>query len=256
MPKETYNDLIFQLGDLARERLAHKPNTAQSIQRVFRAEEVVEARRRALAELEQQMNEEDAAQRDWEADLAEERAQLSATVKRFKRAVDAIEGRVKELRKKLAACKADVRYGAQNLKREERRLKDLEMTTQDEMKLDVARQNLKKLRLVHLRLQRQIEDLQGDLDRALTPAPGQPGAEGIHAHRRLLELEDETAARKAEFEERMQVIDRAIEEKEKEIAAAVEYLDQALFLLGEECYTNRVADPALAALYPRIDRAG
>lgn len=256
MPKETYNDLIFQLGDLARERLASKPNTAQSIQRVFRAEEVVAARREALASLEQQMNDEDAAHQAWEADVADERVELAATVKKFKRAVDAIEGRVKELRKKVIARRADVRYGAQNLKREERRLRDLEMTTQDQMKLEVARQNLKKLRLIQLRTQREIEELQLELDRALTPAPGQPGAEGIHAHRRLLELEDETAARKAEFEARMDELDQLIGEKEKEVAAAVEYLDQALFLLGEECYANRVADPALAALYPRIDRAG
>ena len=39
MAKESYNDLIFQLGDLARDRLAGKPNCPRSMDRVYRAEE-------------------------------------------------------------------------------------------------------------------------------------------------------------------------------------------------------------------------
>jgi hypothetical protein len=39
------------------------------------------------------------------------------------------------------------------------------------------------------------------------------------------------------------------------VQAAEDYLDQAIFLLAEECYTKRLPDPALSALYPRIDKA-
>ena len=128
-------------------------------------------------------------------------------------------------------------------------------TTNDPSKLDLARQNLKKLRLAHLRGQRELEEFEVDLDKVLTPRPGQPGAEGILAHKRLLELEDETAARKQELDRLMAELDQAIAEKEQEVHAAEDYLDQALFLLGEECYATRVADPELAVLYPRLDRA-
>lgn len=255
MARESYNDLIFQLGDLARERLANKPTAPQSMQRVFRAEEALIARQDELAALEQQMNEEDVAYQEYLAEIEAEREGLNATVKRYRRAVDAIEGRVKELRKKLATKRADVRYGAVNLKKEEGKLKDLEMTSRDPRVVEVARQNLKKMRLAHMRGSREIEDMEHDLATALTPEPGQPGADGILAHGRLLQIEDESTQRKADFDQFMQDLDQAIAEKEQEVAAAEDYLDQALFLLGEECYAQRVADTQLAVLYPKIDRA-
>ncbi|MGA9524337.1 MAG: hypothetical protein WBV82_22975 [Myxococcaceae bacterium] len=252
---ESYNDLIFQLGDLARDRLVNKPTCPQAMQRVFRAEEALVVRQEELAALEQQMNDEDVAWQAYLEEVADERAQREGMVKRFKKAVDAIEGRVKELRKKVSTRRADLRYHAGILKNEERRLADLEMTTHDPSKLDLARQNLKKLRLAHLRGQRELEELQTDLDKVLTPRPGQPGAEGILAHKRLLELEDEVAGRRQAFDPLMSDLDQSIAEKEEEVRAAEDYLDQALFLLGEECYANRIADPELAVLYPRIDRA-
>lgn len=255
MARETYNDLIFQLGDLSRERLANKAIAPPSMQRVFRAEEVLIARQDELAALEQQLNDEDAAWQDYLAQCEEEKVGLNATVKRYRKAVDAIEGRVKELRKKLATKRADVRYAGVNLKKEEKKVQDYEMTLHDAEKLDVARQNLKKMRLAYMRAQREIEDMEHDLELALTPQPGQPGADGILAHKRLLELSDETEQRQAEFDQLVKDLDQAIAQKEQEVAAAEDYLDQALFLLGEECYAQRLADPALAALYPRIDRA-
>ena len=53
----------------------------------------------------------------------------------------------------------------------------------------------------------------------------------------------------------MKELDDAIAAKEEEVKAAEDFLDQALFLLGEEVYGERIADPALAALYLRLDRA-
>ena len=201
------------------------------------------------------MNDEDAAWQEFQDRLAAERAKLDVVVKRFSRAVEAIEGKVKDLRKKVANKKADHRYGGVSLKKEEARLSDLEMTTDDPVKLQTAKENIKKLRLAYMRQGREVEQLESDLEHALTPRPGQPGADGILAHKRLLELEDEETARKADFEQFMADLDQAIAEKEQEVLAAEDYLDQALFLLGEECYAQRIADPALAALYPRIDRA-
>jgi hypothetical protein len=103
---------------------------------------------------------------------------------------------------------------------------------------------------------RELEELQASLAQALTPAPGQPGAEGVLAHRRLLELEDLQAVREEAAEALLAQLDQALAAKEQEAQAAEDFLDQSLFLLGEDVYASRIPDAALAALYPRLDRAG
>src|SRR6478672_2064403 len=109
MAAETYNDLVFKLGDLARERLPNKPNCPRSMERVYRAEEALVARQDELAALEEQMNGEDNAYNEFLAQQEAEKAQLSATVKRWKKAVEGIEGRVRDLRKKISSRKAELR---------------------------------------------------------------------------------------------------------------------------------------------------
>lgn len=255
MAKETYNDLIFQLGDLARDRLPGKPNCPRSMDRVYRAEEAVVARRDDLAALEQEMNDEDAVWQDFQAQQAEERTGHQAIVKKWKKAVDAIEGKVKELRKQLSTRRAELRYALEGLGKLDQKIKDMELTGQDASKLEVARANLKKNRLAQMRLGREVEDMEIRLSTALTPAPGQPGAAGILAHKRLLEMEDEAEERKLEHARRMAELDQAIVEKEEQVKAAEDYLDQALFLLGEDVYAQRIADAQLAPFYPRLDRA-
>ncbi len=252
---ESYNDLIFQLGDLARERLANKANAPRAMDRVFRAEEALLQRQQELQELEAQMNQEDAAFQDFNAQAEAEIAENQQVVKQFKKAVDAIQGRVKELRRKLSQGRADVRYGEKALKLAEKKHGDFEMTNPDPAKLEVSRQNLKKLRLTQMRQQRSAEDLEREFNLVFEVRPGQPGADGIVAYKRVLDLEDEMEARREDFEALMQEIDQTIAAKEEELRAAEEYLDQALFMLGEECYAQRTADPALAALYPRLDKA-
>lgn len=252
---ESYNDLIFQLGDLARDRLPGKPNCPRTMDRVYRAEEALVARRDELAALEQEMNEEDGAWQEFEAQQEEERAQQNLTVRKYKKAVDAIEGKVKDMRKQLSSKKAELRYGNDSLKKQEAKIHDMEMTRRDPMDIATARENLKKNRLKMMRLARDIEAVQDDLTNALTPLPGQPGAPGILAHKRLLEMEDESEERQAAYKQRMAELDQAIAQKEEEIQAAEDYLDQALFLLGEEVYQQRISDAQLAPFYPRLDRA-
>jgi hypothetical protein len=252
---ESYNDLIFQLGDLARDRLPGKPNCPRTMDRVYRAEESLVARRDELAALEQEMNDEDGAHQEFHAQQEQERAELTLTVKKYKKAVDAIEGKVKDMRKSLSSKRAELRYGTDGLKKQEAKIHDMEMTRQDPMAIATARENLKKNRLKMMRLSRDIEAVQDDVNNALTPLPGQPGAPGILAHKRMLEMEDEAEERDAAFKERMAEIDQAIGQKEDEIQAAEDYLDQALFLLGEEVYNQRISDAQLAPFYPRLDRA-
>ena len=107
-----------------------------------------------------------------------------------------------------------------------------------------------------LRRERDVAELEREVAGALTPEPNAPGAQGIVAHRRLLEMDDEIDARKLEADAIVAGLDRQIAEKDEEVTAAEDYLDQALFLLGEECYRERVAHPELSALYARLDKAG
>jgi hypothetical protein len=252
---ESYNDLIFQLGDLARDRLAGKPNCPRTMDRVYRAEEALVARREELAELEQQMNQEDLDFQAFVAAQEKEKAVHGIQVKKWRKAVDAIEGKVKDMRKGIASKKAEVRYGAEGLKKLELKIADMELTRQDIGDITTARENLKKNRLKNMRLIRDIEALEYDLNNALTPHPGQPGAPGILAHKRLLEMLDQLEVRKEAFDQAMAELDQAIATKEQEIQAAEDYLDQALFLLGEDVYAQRIADAQLSPFYPRLDRA-
>ncbi|AKF81988.1 hypothetical protein SAMN05443572_10378 [Myxococcus fulvus] len=255
MAKESYDDLIFQLGDLSRDRLPGKPNCPRSMDRVYKAEEAVVARREELAGFEQEMNDEDAAYQAFLDEQEQEKAGHQAIVRKWKKAVDAIDGKVKDLRKTLASKRAELRYAADALIKMEKKIEDMELTRQDPARIDTARTNLKKNRLTQMRLGREVEDLEERLSTALTPEPGQPGAPGILAHKRLLEMEDEAEARKEEHEARMVEIDQSIATLEEQVKAAEDYLDQALFLLGEDVYAQRIADPQLAAFYPRLDRA-
>jgi hypothetical protein len=256
MPKaESYNDLIFQLGDLARDRLAGKPNCPRTMERVYRAEEALVARREELAELEAQMNQEDVDLQEFIAEQEREKPGHQVQVKKWRKAVDAIEGKVKDMRKGIASKKAEVRYAIEGLKKLEAKIADMELTRQDPLEIATARENLKKNRLKQMRLSRDIESLEYDLNNALTPQPGQPGAPGILAHKRLLEMQDQLETRKEAFEQTMAELDQAIATKEQEIQAAEDYLDQALFLLGEDVYAQRIADAQLSPFYPRLDRA-
>jgi hypothetical protein len=255
MAKESYNDLIFQLGDLARDVLPGKPSCPRSMDRVYRAEEALEARREELAALEADMNDEDTAHQDYLAQFEDDCAAQKEITARFQKAVTAVEAKVKGLRKTLDTRRADLRYAITNLKKMEQKHADLEMVTQDVARLDLSKQNIKKNRIAQMRLAREVEDWEAQLASGLTPTPGQPGAQGILAHKRLIELEDAAAEQKRLHEARMAELDQALAAKEEEIKAAEDYLDQALFLLGEEVYAQRIAEKQLAPFYPRLDVA-
>ncbi|MFY0575840.1 hypothetical protein ACN28S_17080 [Cystobacter fuscus] len=252
---DSYDDLIFQLGDLARDRLAGKPNCPRTMDRVYRAEQALVARRDELAALEAQLNDEDAAWQDYLAEYERMRAAQGEIVQKWKKAVDAVEGETKNLRKTLSSRRADLRYAQDALKKMEKKHADLELTTRDESKLALSRDNIKKNRLQTMRLTREVETLERDVELALTPKPGQPGAPGIIAHKRVLALEDEMLARKESVDATLADLDQQIAQKEGEVQAAEDYLDQALFLLGEDVYAQRIADAQLSAFYPRLDRA-
>ena len=256
MARESYNDLILQLGDLARERLANKANPPRTMEAAFAAEDDVLAIRDEKTALESQLNEEDGHYQDFLDQQVAERTEQQQIVKKWKRAVEGIEARTLDLRKKISTAKATIRYEKVSLKRAEQKHSDLEFTEAHEIKkVALSKDNLKKVRLQLMRKLRNIEDQEAEFLLLLTPKPGQPGAQGILAHKRLLEMEDEADDRKFDHEEKMKALDTQIGAREEEEKDAEAGLDEAIFALGEECYSERIPDPALSALYPRIDKA-
>jgi hypothetical protein len=254
--KESYDDLIFQLGDLARERLADKTNTPRSMNRVFKAEDAVVRVREELEQLENELNQEDSEYQDFLNAQTAERNEQKAIVSKWRSAVAGVEVRTRELRKKISSGRATFRYEQANQKHAEARHKELEQRENHDLKkIQLSSELNKKGRLGIMKRRRDLDELERELETLLTPRPGQPGAQGILAHKRLLEMEDEVENRKAEHEQRMGDLDEAIGAKEQEVQAAEGFLDQAIFLLGEEVYQTRVKDPMLAPLYPRLDKA-
>src|SRR4051812_31972 len=119
--QDAYNELIFQLGDLARDHLVKKERYPRSMERVFKAEEAVAQLREDLAALEEDLDAEDGGYRQMLAAHEEERGRLAETVKRYQKAVDAIQGKSKDLRKKITGQKAAIKYDATSLGKAEER---------------------------------------------------------------------------------------------------------------------------------------
>lgn len=256
MARESYDDLIIQLGDLARERLANKPNAPASMEQVYAAEDQLVQIRDEIAALETQMNEEDGAYQDFLEQQKAEKVEQQEIVKKWKRAVEGVEGRSRELRKAMSSAKAALRYEKVSLKRAEERHKDLEFKeAHNPHKIAVSKENLKKTRLQLMRKSRNIEDQEHEFTTILTPRPGQPGAQGILAHKRILEMEDEADGRKLDHDDKMAELDEQIAALEAEEKDAEGVLDDAIFQLGEDVYSDRIADPALSAFYVRVDKA-
>lgn len=256
MAKESYDDLIFQLGDLAREHLAEAKNPPRAMETVFAVEDDVLALREEMAAVEEELNQEDAGYQDFLDAQEAEKAEQKAIVTKWRGAVLGVEGRSRDMKKRLSSMKAAFRYQKDSLKRAEVTHKEMELREgHDVKKINLSRENLKKSRLHIMREQRGIEELEWEFKQVLTPRPGQQGAQGILAHKRILEMEDEVEEREHDHKEKMKELDALIAAKEEDVKAAEAELDGALFELGEECYAERIPHPQLNPVYLRLDKA-
>lgn len=255
MGKELYEELIFELGDLAREHLADAKRPPSSMESVFAAEDEVLAIREAKAALEEELNAEDAAWHEFLDTWNVKKIEQEAIVARWRSAVVGVEERSRSLKKKLSALKAALGYKRGSVSRAAAAFQDLEQREAHEhKKVAVARENLKNSRLHVMRDQRNVEELEWELNQVLTPKSGQIGAAGIHAHRAILEMEDAHEEREHQHKARMKALEALIVEQEENEKAAEAELDGALFELGEECYASRVSHPKLNAVYARLDK--
>ncbi len=256
MAKESYDELVFQLGDLAREHLAEAKNPPRTMEHVFAQEDEVLALREAMEGIEEELNQEDAAWQDFQDAQDAEKVEQKAIVTKWRGAVLGVEGRSRDIKKRLSSMKAAFRYQRDSLKRAEVSHKEMELREgHDVKKINLSRENLKKSRLHIMREQRSIEELEWEFKQVLTPRSGQQGAQGILAHARILMMEDEFEEREHEHKARMKELDAAIAAKEEDVKAAEAELDGVLFELGEECYAERIPHPQLNPLYLRLDKA-
>lgn len=252
---DKYQALIFQLGDVAREHLAESPKAPDEMQEVFACEDVVLARRDELAAVEEEMNRRDEENASSAAALNAEIDEQKAMTSKWRTAVQGVERRSRDLKKRLSAQKATFRSQRISLSRAEASHKDLEMRQgHDAKKVDISKENLKRFRLRVMRLKRDLEDLEAELTGVLTPRPGQVGADGILAHRRILECEDQLADEKADHDEALAQLDAQAEVLEADIKDAEAALDDAVFALGEAVLAQRPPHPLLVALYAKGDR--
>jgi hypothetical protein len=253
---EVYNDLIFQLGDLAREHLADHPRPPKAMEAVFAAEDAVLAERDQLNAIEKDINAVDRDFQDYLAQVADERAELKEITTRWKVAVAGVEVRTRDMKKKLSSLKAALRYNKVSAGKAEERHKDLEVREgHDYKKIGLSASNLKKLKLQIMRDQRTIDELVFDFNQILTPRSGQQGAQGIIAHKRVLEIEDEIEEAKFDHDEKMKLLDAELAAKDEDVKACEAELDACLFDLGEEVYGERILNPKLNPVYVRLDKA-
>ena len=226
------------------------------MQRVFDAEDLVVGLREDIANAERGMNKEDLTFNTFLDAAEDEKVGLQVITRKWATAVAGVESRSRALRKKISSQKAAHRYQKQSMKLAEEKHQDLEQREgHDLRKLGLSSENLKKFRLQIMRDRRHIDDLEFEYKSVLTPRPGQQGAAGIEAHRRILELEDETEDRKLKHEDLMKQLDDTVVTKEEELKLAEDDLNAALYELGEEVYGDRLKHPQLTPLYPKVDRA-
>lgn len=251
---ESYNDLIFKLGDLARERLAGRPNAPRSMERVLTAEENLVTHEEELKQIEQAMDEEEAAYSEFRQVCEDEKTELGATIEKYKKVIAHAESKYKAAREKIASKENDLKHAKLSAKKEEEKLQAAEELG-EKAKVESSKTSLKHIRMDVMRRQREIREMTEQADKIFMPEDDSPGSVAVRAAGRVKDLDKQLEERVEQYNAALAELDQQAAEKEQEIQAAREYYDQAIFLLGEEVYSLRVNDPALVPLYLKLDRA-
>jgi DNA repair exonuclease SbcCD ATPase subunit len=251
---DEYNELIFKLGDLARERLGNKPNPPRSMERVLTAEETLVGKEDELKQINQAMDEEEAAYTEFNQAVDEEKAELEPLMDEFKKAIDAAEAKYKTSREKIASKENDLKHAKLSLQKEEEKIKEMEHRG-EKSRAETARASLKNLRMDIMRRQRELREMSEEAEKIINPPDDDGPSNAVRARTRVKDLETQLVDREKLYNETLAELDSTAAEKEQEIAAARDYYDQAIFLLGEEAYQARVNDAALVPLYLKLDKA-
>ncbi|MBS2031635.1 MAG: hypothetical protein JST54_27310 [Deltaproteobacteria bacterium] len=251
---ENYNDLVFKLGDLARERLSGRPNAPRSMDRVLKAEETLAAREEELKGIEGAMDEEEGAYNEFREAVEAEKAELEPMLEKYKKSVNFAEDKLKKAKEKIASKENDIKHAKLSVQKEEAKLKNAEELG-DKVRAEASRGSIKMARMDVMRRQREINEMKAEADKILFPEDDSPASEAIRAKGRIVDLEKQLEERVEQYNAALAELDASAADKEQEIQAAREYYDQAIFLLGEEVYNLRINDPALVPIYLKLDRS-
>ncbi|MCL2011339.1 MAG: hypothetical protein FWG75_00915 [Cystobacterineae bacterium] len=255
MSRKKLDELFIQLGDLAREHLLDEDaNQLQTMPALWAAEERIVALEEEIASLENGINEEDAEYSGFLERHLAEKTENEEIAKKWKKTVQGVESRSRELKKKIATAKGTMRYERNNFKAAEAKHTDLEMTQTDDRKIALSKENLKKMRLQLMKKTRDIDEMERLFKNILTPKPGQIGAQGILAYKRLLEMEDEQEELKQKVDEKIKEYSKKIGVLEEELKEADFDLEDALYEVGVECYEGHVEHPSFAAVVAKIEK--
>jgi len=252
---DEYNELIFKLGDLARERLANKPSPPRALERVLTAEETLVVREEELKAVNGAMDEEEAAYTEFCQAVEEEQAQLQEMTIEFKKAIASAEIRYKSSREKIASKENDLKHAKLSCQKEEVKIGEMQHRG-EKAKATMATASLKNLRMDVMRRQREIREMSEEAEAIVNPTADDGPSNAIRARSRIKDLDNQLVDREKSYNEALGELDQQASEKEAEIAAARDYYDQAIFLLGEEVYHARVNDTVLVPMYLKLDRLG
>ena len=253
MSQDEFNDLMFKLGDLAYERLNGKPNAPRSIDRANKAAEAVSTKEEELAQINGAMDEEETAYNEFTVACENEKVELTELTQEFKKAVQLAEERHKAGREKIASKENDLKHAKGSLVKEEAKIKDMENRGEKAKAAQMAA-NLKQLRMDIMRRNRELREMREENDKIMNPEGDDGPALAVRAKARMHDLDDQLEERQKAYNDGLAELDGLAAEKEQEIQAAREYYDQAIFLLGEECYSQRINDSALVPIYLKLDK--
>jgi chromosome segregation ATPase len=251
---ESYNDLVFKLGDLARERLANRPSPPRSLDRVLKAEETLLAREDELKAIEAAMDEEETAYNEFREAVEAEKAELADLAEKYKKTIAVAESKYKAAREKIASKENDLKHAKISVQKEDTKLKSFEELG-EKSKAEASRASIKHARMDVMRRTREINEMVEVAEKIWTPEDDSPGSQAVRAKARLNDLEKQLEERVELYNSSLAELDQQAAEKEQEIHGAREYHDQAIFLLGEEVHQQRISDPALVPMYLRLDKA-
>lgn len=251
---ESYNDLVFKLGDLARERLASRPNPPRSMDRVLKAEEALVAREEELKAIEAAMDEEEQAYNEFREAVEQEKADLEPLLIKYKKSVTFAESNLQKAREKIASKENDLKHAKLSSQKEADKLRNFEELG-DKQKAESSKVSIKAIRMDVMRRTREINEMKEAADKILFPTDDSPASEAVRAKGRIADLDKQLEERVEQYNAALAELDADAAEMEQEIQGARDYYDQAIFLLGEEVFGLRLNDPALVPMYLKIDRA-
>ncbi len=247
--EDEYFDALIQLGELVARRpprgvrLRHTASVSQ-------IQQVVSARRTELDQIDGEMErEEHRILGEAESEEAE-KPDLAASMRQNRAGILNLDRKVSLLRKQLIAKRANFKYFVKQLEAQEEKVDRHEEAGRFE-EAEAEREQLKRVRLDHMRQDSALQDIEEEIEMALE-GEGAAG-EGMRAKIRMEEIEENAKGRTKLLKETLGALNQRAEDLEGEIKDSEDALEEALAQLGEEVYAARIRDAQFEQVYAVLD---